>query len=223
MECPHLGHDPFPNLPGQEIRLSHKIGNKSGRWGVIKDLRSVHLFQGPIVQNPYPVGHRKSHLLVMGDQNGAHARILKDSFHLTPHLSSHVRIQITKGLIEKNHERAPCQGSGEGYSLLLSPGELMRIALGHCAHSHHLQDLHGLLLSFTFTPYLNTERCILQKGQMREQGVVLEDHTDLSGLWRNPNLPTCHGHAIQQNHTLIRDFETGNQAQGCGLSRPTRS
>ena len=90
-------------------------------------------------------------------------------------------VQTARGLIGKDDGRIVYQCSGNGYTLLLTAGELVGLVSGTVGQSHELKQFTG-----TFPCILRLPACdigrnhdVLQCGKLREKLMELEDEAQV--------------------------------------------
>ena len=72
---------------------------------------------------------REALLLVMGDVDRGEAELLLQLTDLNTHLHTELRVEVTERLVEEHEIRLDNHRTGEGYTLTLSAGHLLRQAL----------------------------------------------------------------------------------------------
>ena len=102
--------------------------------------------------------------------------------HNVEYFTDHFRIEGSGYFVEKQDFGMHAQGADDGHTLFLTTGKLSGIAVGFVTESDTFEKLHGFLFYFFFFTFLYLDRCqcdIVDHGQVREQLVALEYHTDL--------------------------------------------
>ena len=133
--------------------------------------------------------------------------------HNIQHFSYHLRIQCRGHFIEQQDLRMHAQCPDDGYTLLLSTGQLSGITLCLICQSHARQKLHGLLLCLCLIALLYLDRCqrnIVQYRQMREQFIALKYHTDLLTQGGDIFTALADIHALQLYRTALNRFQCIN-------------
>src|SRR3546814_185963 len=98
-------------------------------------------------------------------------------------------IDIGQGLIHQQDLGLKHYRAGDGYHLLLSARELMRIFFYLVFDTEKLQDTEHLFGYLLFFPLPEPERDLIEYGKMRPQGQVLKNETGFPLVWRNQYLP----------------------------------
>ena len=132
------------------------------------------------------VGDGERLLLVVGDVDGRDTKAALELFDDGAHLHTQLGIEVGERLVHQKHARLDDKGTRQRDALLLTAGEVARLALGEVGDLHQLKRLlHTLLyLRLGDLPRLETVGHILRDGQMGEDGVVLEDHADVALMRR---------------------------------------
>ena len=99
-----------------------------------------------------------------------------------PHLDPELCIEVRQRLVHEKNFRLDGQSSCQGDSLLLSSGELLRQAVGIFGNLHQCHEGFCLFLYLVFRklPVLESESYVLSYCEVRENGIVLEHHADVS-------------------------------------------
>jgi len=133
------------------------------------------------------------------------------------HLRAQLLVQGAHRLIEQQQFRALGQRTGQGHTLALATGQLVRLALGVLAHLHQLEHLGhaGVDLGLGDLVLLQPERDVLRHGHVRKQGVGLEHHVDRPLVGRHIG----DVHTVEVDTTFGWTLETGEHAQQGGFAR----
>jgi hypothetical protein len=97
-----------------------------------------------VVHHGDGVGHGHGLLLVVRDVDEGQAHLGLDPLELDLHLTAQLEVEGAERLVEQEHLGAVDQGPGHGDPLLLTTGELGRLARGQVISLHELQRLVGL-------------------------------------------------------------------------------
>lgn len=123
--------------------------------------------------------------------------------------------------VEQQDPRAQCEGAGERDALLLPAGKLVREAFTRIPEAYQLQQLGGAgaPLGRTDLAHAHPERDVVERGEVREKAVRLEDHPRVAAVGRHP------GHVLAVDEYLagVRVFEPGEHAQCGGLAAAGRT
>ena len=89
-------------------------------------------------------------------------------------------LRSRKGLVEEQHLGPWRKGPGEGHALLLAAGKLRHRIVAAPFEMHELQHVgdDAVDLRLRLAEHLEAEADVLGDGQVREEGVVLEDGVD---------------------------------------------
>src|SRR4051812_21284784 len=132
--------------PGGSVRedLAQKIAGACRAGGGEEGRGLALLHDAPAVQEDDPAGGVAGEAHLVGHDH--HGRALGGQFgHHVEHLGDHLGIEGGRGLVEEHHGRVHGQGPGDGRPLLLTPGELRRVALGLVGDAHPFEQGHRLL------------------------------------------------------------------------------
>ena len=204
---------------------------------VVDFLRFSDLLNIAVFHNDDHVRDAHSFFLIMCDEDCRYAGFLLDAADFLTGLQTQARVEVRQRLVEKKHARYFDQGTGDGDTLLLTAGELARFSV------HKMVDLYQFcgFEGFVFHDLLRElcaafqvfkrERDVLAHGEMRVEGVVLEDQADSAVFRRQvrdigltePDLAACGldqaadkvergafaaaGGAEQADELAIRDFK----------------
>ncbi|MNT39323.1 hypothetical protein D3C72_1755560 [compost metagenome] len=87
------------------------------------------------------LGHGHGLFLIVGHHHAGYADALDDLHQLQLHLRTQFFIQCAHRFVEQQQLRALGQGTGQGHTLTLTTGQLMRFALGVLAHLYQLEHV----------------------------------------------------------------------------------
>ena len=204
----------------QEVGGSHELGDELRRGVVVDVLRGGELLDSPRVHDAHAVSQGEGFLLVVGDEDGGGAGVPQDGLDLVPHLRAKVGIEIREGLVEQDESGCRGERPGHRHPLLLSSGELVGVACAEAREPDQLQDLGDTLPPRAPIQAMEAEAHVVLDGEVREEGVVLEDDADPALLGRHGAAGTRH-HLIADGHGAgVRSLEARDEAQGRGLSAP---
>ena len=94
------------------------------------------------------------------------------------------RVEVAGRLVGQNQFRFAYHGAGDGYSLLLASGELLRVMFGALAEAYFAQDVKYLLFAFGFryAKIFQLEVYVFFHRQLVDEVETLEDSTVSSTL-----------------------------------------
>jgi hypothetical protein len=136
----------------------------------------------------------------------------------TPAMHAGAQPGVERGqrLVEEQYVRADGEGAGDGHPLLLSAGQLPRIAARVRRHAGHLQCLGdpGADLALGGPARLQSEGHVVLDPHVREEGVLLHDHADAPPVRRQVgDVPLAEEHPPGRG-----PYEPGDRPQRGGLA-----
>ena len=161
---------------GSAQEPSHKA-----RGGVpVEILRAADLQEPAHLHDADAISQRKGFLLIVRHQNRGHADASLDRAHGLAQFDSDLGVQCAEGLIEQQHRRFVGERPGDGHALLLSTGQLARIAVIVAFERHQLQQLLAApaALGRAHAPHAQRKLNVVRDRHVAEQGVVLEHQAD---------------------------------------------
>ena len=163
------------------------------------------------------LGHGHGLFLIVGHHDAGHADALDDFHQFELHLRAQFFIQRPHRLIEQQQLWTLGQRAGQGHTLTLAAGQLMRPALGVLGHVHQLEHLFNAGVDFAGRQAVlfEAEGNVLRHGHMREQGIGLEHHVDRPLVGRHVG----DVHTIEVNTAFCWALETGEHTQQGGFAR----
>ena len=153
---------------------------------MIDVLRLAAVVDGAGAQNSDAVGDGHGLLLIVGDVDGRDADLLLDLLDDGAHLHAELRVQIGQRLVHQQDVRLDDQRTRQRDALLLAAGEAIRHTVGIFIHMDKLQEFIrcSLHLFLGHLLILQAELDIFPDGHIRENRVILKNHTDpaLAGI-----------------------------------------
>ncbi len=119
-------------------------------------------------------------LLIVGDEQGGGAGRTEDVDDLIADPCPQVGVEAGERFVEQQERRLEGEGTSEGDALPFAAGEFVRVALVVAGEADELQHLGGASGPGLRVP--DAESDVAGHGEVREQGVILEDETDPSLL-----------------------------------------
>ena len=208
---------------GQENALANEVGDKTVCWLVVDPVRSIPLLDGSRSHDADLVRHGKGFVLIVGDEHRSDALALEDIAHFQRKPLAQINVQIGEGFVEQDQLRAWRQRSCQRDPLLLTTREFMRIAVALTTEADRGQQFTHPAPTLAASKTRQTKTDVCRYRQVREKGVVLEDHTDLPLLWRETTASGADGTTLHANFASSNLFEAGNAAQQRRLAATRRS
>ena len=154
----------------------------------------------------------------MRDVNGGFAEPALQRAQFVAHLNSQLEIEIGKWLVEEEkpwleHDRARNRDP-----LLLTAGELARVAACKIGQTNELEDAAYPFGDFRLAQSTQPqpERHVVEHGEMRKKRIILENETDITTVRR---------HVVDafapQRYSALAKFEARDAAQCCRLTAAT--
>ncbi len=149
-----------------------------GRGTDLLDLAGIHQY--------HPIRHLQRFLLIVGDEQAGDVQLVVQLAQPAAQLLAHLGVEGAEGLIQQQHLGLHRQRAGQRNPLTLAAGELGRIARGHMAELHQIQQLLdpgadrrlGRSLAAWLDP--KAKRHVLEHRHVAKQGVVLEHEADVA-------------------------------------------
>src|ERR1035437_4561349 len=173
-----------------------------GRRHVVDVRRRCDLLDLAAIHHRHAIGDRHRLGLVVGDVDGGDADALLDQPDLVAQSAAHHRVQGRERFVEKEHFGVRRQGSTEGAALGLAAADLLGVAVGLSGEPDQVEQLvhAGSHFGGRTMAYFERESDVLTNGQVREEGVALEDHADRPSTRRRVG----HVHATDLHAAPIR-------------------
>jgi hypothetical protein len=196
-------------------------GDEAGGGLAVELVRRAELFQAALVQERHTVAEVERLLLLVRDQQGGDADPPQGRRELAPGALTQRRVEVRQRLVEQQHARLRREGAGERHALLLPAGDLAdppalearQVHAGECRRDARRD------LRLRQPARLEAEGDVLPHREVREKGVVLEDHAEVA-LRRRQALDRL---GTDPDRAAIGGLETGDDAQQRRLAAPRRS
>ena len=133
-----------------------------------------------------------------------------------PHFLPEQRIQREERFVKQNAPRLNDDGTGKGDALLLTAGQLVRIALFKVLQMYGAQRVaHSALQILCVLPRPQAERDVFKHRHVRPERKVLKHKAEISLFRRQIDLLLLgeHTNIVQPDFTLVRCFQTGDHPQ----------
>ena len=146
------------------------------------------LLDPAVVHQADAVRHDERLVLVVRDIEDGDAESRMQLLDLELHLVAQLLVERAERLVHEDDRRPVDEAARERDPLLLAAGELAREPLRHAGELHGLERVGDgpLDLGVRQPPHAEREGDVLEDGQVREQGIVLENHADVAlktGRW----------------------------------------
>ena len=171
-----------PEAAGQEVAGAGGPGDEGSCRGVVEVGRGIDLLQAASLQDGDAVGHREGLLPVVGDEDRGGAALVEYVGDLAPHLRLHPDVEVAERLVQEDRDGPGRECAGECDALLLAAGELVWVALLHAVEAYELEDALAAALSLGPGEAAEAELYVLGDGEVWEEGVLLEDDSDVAAL-----------------------------------------
>ena len=164
-----------------------------------------------MVDEPDQIRDRQRLGLVVRDEHRRRAPIAQDLHHLIPQRRPESGVERREWFVEQHEPRARRERPGERDALLLTTGQLVRVALAETFEPHEFQHLVDPSRAAFRTR--QTERDVPGNREVREQVAFLGNETNPAPLGRHEALRRVDELAVDRDGAGIRSFEPGHQAQ----------
>lgn len=167
------------------------------------------------------IGDGEGLLLVVGDKDRGGAQVLEQCAQPVPEFLANLRIERAEGFVEQQQARAVCQRACQRRALALTATQLR----GQLARTAAEADLFQQLVAApgTFAPVHakdpQRELDVLGHGHVFEQGVVLENETQVTPLRRLLG----HIDPVDLHLAAVAGRQAGNNAQDGALAAAARA
>ncbi len=132
------------DLCRQQVRPPDELRDELGGRLAVQGLCRALLGDGALIHHHDPVRDGHGLFLVVGHVHGGDGQLLLQLLDLAPHVDAELGVQVRQGLVEEQNARADDDGAGQGHTLLLAPGQLVRKLPVVAGEAHQAQDLvHG--------------------------------------------------------------------------------
>ena len=149
----------------------------------------------------------------MAHQYAGDAGLPEDTDDFVTDLISEMGVQVGEWLVHQYDDGLRSECPRQRDPLLLTSGQLVRIAVVAGRQVEAPKDLPGPARTMRLGHGIEAERHVLPHGEVREQGVVLKHHAHPPPLGRNPAPGTGHLPPPDEDPALVRDLESRDQAE----------
>ena len=159
----------------------------------------------------------------MSDHDQRHTFTSQRTDH-SKHILHQFWVQCRRNFIAKQGNRFHSKRTGDGYPLLLTTRQFVRVSIELVAKTYPFEHLSGDLCCFVFGRFL--DHCLRQhhiaaSGEMREEIEMLEDHPNLETQGFQVYFFGRQMTSSYRDRTVINHFEPVNAAQQCRFTRAT--
>ena len=199
-----------------EVLEADEVRDELGLRVRVDLLRAIQLLDDAVVHDRDLITDREALLLVMGDVDRGEAELLLQLPDLNTHLHAELRVEVTERLVEEHEIRLDDHRTGEGYTLTLSAGHLLRQALLEAVEVDRVEHLHDALLDLCLRQIATTqaERDVLEDVHVREQRVALEHEAEVPLMQRHMGVVL----SVEEEVALHRLREAADQAERRGFA-----
>ena len=197
------------DVAGEQVGLAEEVRDERRARQFVELLRRAELLDPALVHDRDGVGHGHGLLLVVGHVQEGQPDLVLDRLQLQLHLAAQLEVERAERLIEQQQGRPVDDGPGEGDPLLLTAGELLRLARREVVQLDQPQRLVSLAHRVADPAPAQPERHVLEHGHVREQRVALEDRVDRPLV----RLEVRHILAADEDAALGGLLEPGDQPQ----------
>src|SRR5438876_1888330 len=163
--------------PTDDVVVAHEAGDELGLGPRCDRQRVVDLLDPGLVHDDDAVRHRQRFLLVVRDVDEHQPELALEVAKLDAHPQLQQPVEVSERLVEKQRLRLRHENARERDTLLLSPGECARLAVGELLEADHSERVERLLaaLLLRHPVHLEAELDVVEDAAMREEREVLED------------------------------------------------
>ena len=142
----------------EDVDVADELADQAAGRGFVDVDRAADLGDPAQVHDRDALGHGHGLFLVVGHHDAGHADALDDLDQLKLHLRTQLLVQRTHRFVEQQQLRSLGQGTGQGHTLTLAAGQLMRFALGVLGHLHQLEHVRDAGIDFSWRAILSCLR-----------------------------------------------------------------
>ena len=186
------------------------------RGRLVDLVRCSDLRQGALPHHADPARYVHGLVLIVGHHDEGDADTLLDGRQFRLRAFAEIPVQRRHRLVEEQQQRLLDERPRQRDALLLAAGQLVRLAAREGAELDLREHGGDALLDLGARDRLlaQTERHVVEHGEMREERVGLEHHVDRSPVRRHVG----HVAAVQEDAPRVGGSQPGNEAQQRGLA-----
>ena len=183
---------------------------------VVDFVWSTNLLESSLVHYHDTVRHIYSLLLIVCNIDKGNSQLLLQSLQFQLHRPSKLQIQSSERLVQKQYTGIICQCSCNGYTLLLSTGELRRFSFLEAFQLNQLQHFLNLFLyiRFWYFSYFQTIPDVIRHVHMGKKGIILKYRVHISLVW----LQIRHIFPLQPYTSAVRLLKSCDDAKSGRLA-----
>ena len=205
----------------EQVRDAEEAGDELRARPVVELGRLAQLLDLTAVHDRDRVGHRHRLLLVVRDVHEGDPQVVLEGLQLELELLAQLQVERAEWLVEEQHLRPVDERPRERHPLLLSSGQLARLARPEVLETDATQDLRDPSLQLGALDPLSAqpERHVLVDRQVREERVALEDGVHVALVrWEADDVL-----AAEQDRAGIGLLEASDHPQRRRLAAPGRA
>ena len=160
---------------------------------------------------------------IVSHEDGGGARFTQEFEGVLSHLIAQASIEARKGLVHQQDAGRRRQGPGERDPLAFAARQGVRIRGSVAGQPDAREQPRHDPIHLGARPPTEAEGHVRGDGEVRKEGVVLEDHADATALGLDEAAGAGHLDRVQQDATGRRAIDAGDQPQERGLPGPGRA
>ena len=195
----------------KQIDIADKVGNKAVARALVDFLRRPHLQHTAMIHHGNARSHGHRLFLVVRHHHHRHTNRLDDIDQLELRALAQLLVQRAERFVEQQELRLLGQRARQRHALLLSAGQLVRLALGIGRKLHQIEHFLDARLDLRrrHAFALQPERDVIPHIEMRKQRIRLKHHVDRPLVWwQRGDID-----AVQQNAPRSRRLKSCQHAQ----------
>ena len=171
-----------------QVRLPDEAGHEDRRRPIVDLGRAADLVHVARVHDRDAVTHRQRFLLVVGDVDERDADLALNSLELELHHLAKLEVERAERFVQQQRAGVVHQCAGQRHTLLLTAGELGRLALREVGEPDDLEQFVDapLDLGLVLLHAARSVRDVVPHRHVREQCVVLEHGVDVALVRGHP-------------------------------------
>src|SRR5918992_2888158 len=198
-------------ITSDEVRLADEVRDEARLRRVVDLPRGRELLDATLVHDRHAVGHRERLLLVVRHVDEREPDLAVEPLEEHLHLLAQLQVERAERLVEEQDARSFGERPGERDPLLLTAGQLPRLARADLLEVDELEQLPGPSVAGALPDpgLLEPVRHVVEHAQVWEERVRLEDGVHVPLVGREVRDVV----AADQHLALVGPFEAGDQAK----------